>query len=308
MDKAEYERAHCWEPIDLVKGDDAMTNFRRRARLQQARWRGDRPIGTHPIRGGAGARLLGSRLDLDYARRTGENFLSAAVLESVRHRLSYKESHQLLTQDRLWADLLSSMPMCFNLFGELANDAEAANQLVQHLWPRSTARFVELKFEWSPGRCDPLYLGNKSAFDAAFLLTETAGGRSVLGIETKYHERLPKPEDPGSRLERYIEIAERADIFVPGSIDSLAHGPLQQIWQDHLLVLSMLQHPSASWRKGRFALLYPGGNVAYANAAQSYRHTLRDDSSFVAMTLEDVLSCRAFRPELRHVFTERYLW
>jgi hypothetical protein len=37
-----------------------------------------------------------------------------------------KKARQLIQQQRLWADLLSSQPMCFNLFGELAADLELA--------------------------------------------------------------------------------------------------------------------------------------------------------------------------------------
>jgi hypothetical protein len=56
------------------------------------------------------------------------NFLTPTILQQVRKRLAEPETHQLIKQDRLWGDLLSSQPMCFNLFGELAGDMELATR------------------------------------------------------------------------------------------------------------------------------------------------------------------------------------
>ena len=59
------------------------------------------------------------------------------------------------------------MPMCFNLFGDLAGpDPELANAAVRRWWPDAPSVVTEIKFEYSPGRLDPTYLGNRSAFDA----------------------------------------------------------------------------------------------------------------------------------------------
>ena len=57
-----------------------------------------------------------------------------------------------------------------------------------------------VRFEWSLGRLDPDHLGNRSAFDVAFELTDPAGGHGVVGVETKYHEHAaveaaPNPND-----------------------------------------------------------------------------------------------------------------
>jgi hypothetical protein len=49
-------------------------------------------------------------------RASVANFLTAAARSAVDARLGHKEHHQLLKEDRPWADLLSSMPLCFNLF------------------------------------------------------------------------------------------------------------------------------------------------------------------------------------------------
>ncbi len=60
---------------------------------------------------------------------------------------------------------------------------------------------------------------------------------------TAYHgvnkRQPPKPD----RLPRHREITERSRIFNPGAIDAVNGTELIHIWLEHLLVLSMLQHP-----------------------------------------------------------------
>jgi hypothetical protein len=66
-------------------------------------------------------RELGSRLEFGQAKERGE-LLMPTILDQVNKRLAQPEAHQLIQQERLWADPLSSQPMCCNLFGELAAD------------------------------------------------------------------------------------------------------------------------------------------------------------------------------------------
>lgn len=61
----ELEAMHCWEAADRVPGRPAMTEFRRRLRYHQARWRemNGHPVGSQPIApipGGGSGRLVGT--------------------------------------------------------------------------------------------------------------------------------------------------------------------------------------------------------------------------------------------------------
>jgi hypothetical protein len=248
-------------------------------------------------------------LELAFARDTAINFLSPQAAVAVRDRLAYSEAHQTLNEDRLWADLLSSMPMCFNLFGPLQADRTAATRWSRR-WHSDEEWIVShIKFEWSPGRRDSKYLGNRSAFDAAVLLEHVVGDKGVIGIETKYHDAPESPRPP--RLEtaaRYLEVAERSGVFVPGAAENLMKSNLQQVWQDHLLLLSMLQKDRGGWKWGRFLLLYPARNTAFAAAARRYRDFLVDDRTFASMTLEELLESGAFGERTQKELSERYLW
>lgn len=312
--RKELEAHRCWEPTDKVAGDAETTAFRRRARLHQALWREARglPEGTQPSRPRPGVtpRPLGSRLDLEHARRTGANFLSDSARRAVQERIEQPEHGQTLMTDRLYADLLSSMPMCFNLFGPLWAEPDLAASLLRAWCGEAAAEVAAVRFEWSPGRLQPgRFLENRTSFDAAFDLRLGDGARATIGVETKYHERCAGEAAPGAaRLERYRVVAERSGAFLPGAVDAIVGGPLQQIWLDHLLALSLLQDREQPRRWVKFVLVHPGKNPSYARAATDYRGWLADSSTFEVMTLEELLAVAALPAPIEAAFRQRYLW
>lgn len=318
--RAELELAGCWTAVDRVPHDPAMTTFKRTARLRQASWREvhGHPMGGQRIPATDGApriRNSGTRIPLDYATATGANFLSPAVRRSVERRLDSTERHQTLDAERLWCDLLSSMPLCFNLFGEAAVDLDHARNTFALGWPDLPGHIEEVRFEWSPGRRDRDYLNNRSAFDAAVLTRAADGSRGVLGIETKYHEHAKAEKVPMAhvdprrdRLGRYREVTDRSGVFVGGALDKILGTDLQQLWLDHLLVLAMLQHPSDEWTWGRFVLVAPERNTSFAAAADRYRKLLVDESTFECRPIESLLDAGLLPAEVEAAFRERYLW
>jgi hypothetical protein len=310
--REELEAAYCWDPEDEVPGRPGMTVFRRRLRLHQARWRQTKghPVGTQPIvpREGKPSRPVGSRLPLDYARETGANFVTAGAFEVVSARTSAKEPHQTLDHQRLWADMLWSPSLAFNLFGELAADTKLADQAVQTWWPKTPGTVSDVRFAHSPGRLDPKYLNSLRAFDVAFVLDQGDGTHGILAVNVKYHERrkaeIPKPEN----LHRYVEVAERSDAFAPGAIDSLSgRGELAVMWLEHLLMFSMLQQESGEWTWGRLVVVHPAGNTDMAELSERYSPMLVDESTFSTVTLEEMLRNGALPAGTRGLLAERYL-
>jgi hypothetical protein len=289
----------------------------RRARFRQALWRGVRPTGFEPYAGADDEKCqknqrtpvtVGSRLELNFAKSSTANFLTRAAHEAALARIAAPEPHQMLSEDRLWADLLSSMPLCFNLFGDLAADPFRASRAVRAWFPDAPEATVRVLFEHSPGRRDPLFLGNQTAFDAA-LYIEGNGSTGIIGIETKYHEHAAHQAPPkDSALRRYEQVTKRSGVFASGWRKELIGTELQQIWLDHLLVLSMLQHPSKRWSWGRSVLVYPQENSSFASAVRRYAAVLTDSTTFEARTLEELLAAPGALPDTTvNVFRERYL-
>ena len=288
-----------------------MTEYRRRLRYHQARWRAahGHPIGTQPIvpRPGVPVRPVGSRLPLDYGRDTGASFLTAAALAAARERAAVTEPHQSFDHQRLWADLLSSAALSFNLFGDLAADLARADRAVHTWWPDAPGTVCDVRFAHSPGRLDPGYLNSLRAFDVAFVLDVGGGERAVIGVDTNYHERN-KVEQPKPRnAARNMEVCDRSGAFAPSARQLLGRSDLAVMWLEHLLLHSMLQHESGTWTWGRYVVVYPEGNVDLTDAVTRYRAFLADDATYASMTVEELLAARALPVTTTKALRARYL-
>lgn len=310
LSRQALEAMHCWEADDQVPRRPEMTDFRRRSRYHQARWQeaNGHPIGSQPFApkpDGGSARPVGSRLPLAYARETGANFLTPGALDAARARTSITEPHQSFDHQRMWADLLSSEALAFNLFGDLAGDVGLADRAVHTWWPDAPGTVRELLFAHSPGRLDPAYLGNLIAFDVAFVLDLGDRTQGIIGVDTKYHERTKREIPKPTRLPRYLEVVKRSGIFGPKAIEAVNGTDLLVMWLEHLLVLSMLQHPSGTWAWGRYVVVHPAGNTDFAEACARYRALLVDQSTFSSATIEELLDAGALPPPTAAALRDR---
>jgi hypothetical protein len=311
--KDELEAERCWEADDLVPRRPLMTEFRQRTRLHQARWREahGHPIGTQPYKPHPSrppARLVGSRIPLAYGEETGANLITPAALEAARARMSRVERHQSVDHQRLWADLLSSEALAFNLFGDLAADGALADEAIHAWWPDAPGTVHDVRFLYSPGRLDPEYLNSLRAVDAAFVLDRGDGTEGIVGIDVKYHERAKSETPKPQNLRIYTRVAERSGIFRPGAIDEVkGRSELAVMWLEHLLLLSMVQHARGQWTWARYVVVHPAGNVDIAELCARYRSLLRDRASFDSMTLEHLLDTGALPTATTAALRERYL-
>ena len=306
------EAAHCWEADDRVPRRPEMTEFRRRLRYHQSQWREAQgyPIGSQPIApkpNGGTVRLVGSRLPLAYAQETGANFVTVGALDAAKARTSVIEPHQSIDHQRLWADLLWSPAMAFNLFGDLAADLSVADGAVHTWWPDAPGTVREIRFAHSPGRLDPAWLGNLVDWDVAFIVDGGDDTKGIVGVVTAYHEVNKRQPPKPKRLPRYREITDRSGFFGPGAIDAVNGTDLIHIWLDHLLVLSMLQHSSGAWRWGRLVVVHPAGNSDFANACARYRDLLVDQSTFSSMSIEELLDADVLPTQTTALLRDRYL-
>jgi hypothetical protein len=106
------QRHRVYIPLD--------TRFRSAARLSQALYREEHklPIGTYFAEDGH-RHKLGSRIAWK-AGNAGANFLSEKIFYTARRELMYCEIGSFIDAERLACNLLTSMPLVFNLFAPMA--------------------------------------------------------------------------------------------------------------------------------------------------------------------------------------------
>ena len=285
---------HAYKTVDV-------SAFQRRARVLQSLWREEQ--GFEP--GDHAGDPLGSRLRMPEAQEQLMNFITPAVRGVVRREvLGHASEDKLYGKPRIFNDLLSSQPLCFNLFGELADDLNLASSVISELTGGRLERVTAIDFEVSPGRRDPRYLNDRSAFDV-FLRGEDSGSRPCfVGIEVKYHENLLGPAAEHKR--RYDEVADAMGCFVDDR-SRLKQAPIQQIWRDHLL--AGITQIEDGYIDGLFVTLYPANNRHVATALEEYGQQLVARDSFDAWTLEQFVAAlrRHSAAPWIELFEERYL-
>jgi hypothetical protein len=275
------EKVLASEKVDI-------STFQRQARVLQSLWRIEQGFdcGLHVHRDVS--RPLGSRLAMPWAQTTLANFLTENIRAVVRHEVldPRNSGGKLFGIPRIFNDLLSSQPLCFNLFAELRFDLELASRIVARLTDGRFSSVQAIDFEHSPSRSDRRYTADRSAFDVFLTCTTKAGARGFVGIEVKYHENLLGKA--AAHRDRYDEVASAMQCFRAESAPRLRESPYQQIWRDHLLAGAVRQ--ADKYDDGIFVMLYPRANEHCHVAATNYTTFLSDGSTFACWLLEDVLN------------------
>jgi hypothetical protein len=131
--------------------------------------------------------------------------------------------------------------------------------------------------------------------------------RGVLGIWGRLHERAKRETPKPIRLAHSRAIADRSGVFAPEAFDAVNGTDLTVMWLQHLLVLSMLQHPGNRWAWGRLVVVHPSGNVDYAQACKRYCSLLVDPSTFASVTIEDLLDANTLPATTTAALRDRYV-
>ena len=297
---------YAWEP----KTDTE--DFRWRLRLLQSHWRTERGLAMGNYRG----KLRGACLVETEAKKTSlPNYLTENICTVVRREVEdqNRSKGKLYQKPEIYIHLLASQPLCFNLFGELARDHDdlgLASRVLSDMSGGRVGQVTAIEFEWSPGREDIRYTGDKSAFDIYVKYKGAKGRRGFLGIEVKYHENLTEDTKNSypKHSDRYDKIAKEMDCFHKKGLQELRQaGRLQQMWRDHLLVGA--HRKEDKFDEACFVFLYPEVNTACSSAVEEYGKCLSDIDTFDAWTLDDFVAClkRHTDAEWVRLFHDRYL-
>jgi hypothetical protein len=282
---------HATSDVEIVRyprGPQSATDspFKARMRAHQSWYRAEVlrvPYGTGP--GPESTAERGSMLVEADANR-GSNFVSPEVFDLAKRRIA--EGHGV-EEFRCLHNMLSSQPMCFNLFGPLALDRDLATTCMRALFPSEVARVLEVRIEHAPAP-RARYLDDRSAFDAFVVYERTDGTRAFLGIETKLTETFStkNPRDPS----RYVAQARRSPAIWPrGDDPALANPRWYQLWRNHLLVEAVRLDGAAGYAAGRLAVVHHPADIDCAEAIAGYRALLAPgDASLLALPVDRLVA------------------
>ncbi|WP_146618406.1 PGN_0703 family putative restriction endonuclease [Lujinxingia litoralis] len=209
------------------------------------------------------------------AENPGLNFLTPEIAEYTRARSRYVVCHGgTLEEDRLYRNMLSSMPMCFNIFGYWRQYPMTAASLLGELLDLDIAAITAMEVEWIPRGAHPL--GDKTAFDADVEYLTHDNEPGFLGIETKYTEPFSAKEYD---RESYRALTTPANGCKEGAADVLVKRATNQLWRNLLLVKAVQK--AEGFKHGHVVVLALADDKGAAKAVEGVREQLEVPESCV---------------------------
>ena len=250
-------------------------------RYLQSLWRESNEIPVKKIEGQSDNEVYGN-----YTSAPSANFMTEGIRSLVDYELSPEnKGDRLIEETRLRSNLLSSQPLCFNLFGELKLNPDKALLFFNTLYDDYFKSIDKIEFEYNPARRDPRLTGDRSAFDVFVEYTSAVGRKGFIGIEVKYSETLNEGantvddilnkqfcDEPRTRRDRYRELSK--GLFAETSFGELEKLPAFQIWRDHLLAVSMCKAFPDKYYEGVFLFLAPYSNKNCRDGVEKYKNLL----------------------------------
>lgn len=125
---------------------------------------------------------------------SGKNFLMKETFEYAKQRVKDRKESETIDEFRLFNNLLSSMPMAFNLFHPLMlllkQEPAKVTQAIQSVFMNMPVfEVTEIGLEFIPTPVEK-YTKDKSAMDAYIKFLDNNGGKHIIAIETKYTDVL----------------------------------------------------------------------------------------------------------------------
>lgn len=254
----------------LSKGDDPFTA---RMRFHQSWYREHvlkRPAGPNPS---ARNQIYGNMLRPEDGA-AGLNFLTDTVRAAVAARLA--KGKKGIELKRLQCNMLSSQPMCFNLFGHLAMDPNLATHLMAVLpaFPIG-AKVTKVDFEFAP---DPeTHLKDSTAFDAFVEYRRPDGKMGFFGIETKLTE--PFSQEEYCYDERYSKWEDKSGWWWrAGPEKAFPDKCFNQLWRNHLLAFAILNQTKPRYIEGHCAVVWHPKDSSCKKSIYAYRQHLREET------------------------------
>lgn len=245
--------------------------------------------------------------------KTGDSFFFLQTFQYANERLKKKLKEETIDAYRLHNNMLSSMPLAFNLFHPLMMIKEkypkALSKMIQDAFTALPIYEVDdIKIEFIPTPVKD-YTNDKSAMDAAIIFKDEEGEKYLLAIEVKYTDSLGT--NKASDNEFKFTTAKEIEQFTSEGLKIIKDG-CQQIYRNYLLTEKYrLIH---GIKEAYSIVLAPKDHPSTSKEIQTLKHNLKPEFHYKILK-EDLegfiekleLSCPVEFKDWLNAFDERYL-
>ncbi|MDP3358321.1 MAG: hypothetical protein Q8S41_03130 [Lutibacter sp.] len=224
---------------------------------------------------------------------TGSNFISESAFEFAKQKSLDKQIIKDLTIEeyRLFNNMLSSMPMCFNLFSDLrkmllTNESEVSN-IIKLMFKEidwiDKVTYIDIEFIPTPIKD---YTNDKSAFDALIIVKDKKGKKGVISIETKYTDLLGSNTSKNSDTKN--KIVQEGNFFDEQLMDKLRLKGYKQIHRNFILTYAYAKKNNFSnWAN---VIISPEEDyLSIKEIAELKQHMTKYDNCIFKISLEDIV-------------------
>jgi len=261
-------------------------------RLHQGWWRTNvlcEEAGPHPIKNNEEVCNVISDGEISQSNFLSENGFKAAEMVLAQRG---SENLGIVEPVRLFNNLLSSQPLCFNFFGELKFDRDFGLQVLRTFYEDLTA-LNDVFFEFAPKEN---YTKDNSAFDIAFEVM-VGDRKGLIGLECKYTDTFSyKPSksnvhygDKGNKNhDTYLSIYNSAqNKFASSYYDFVQSKDFNQLFRNQLIAESLITHGKYDFvRTGLFC--YQQDSYAI-ETARTFKSMLSNPDQFKLITYSDFI-------------------
>lgn len=247
---------------------------------------------------------------------SGKNFLMKETFEYAKKRVKNRKDNETIDEFRLFNNLLSSMPMAFNLFHPLMllleENPEKVTLAIRSIF-KNIPVFVVTKIglEFIPTPIEK-YAKDKSAMDAYIQFQDNNGEKYIIAIETKYTDILGLNEAHNCEEQKQMLIdtglfyAEFEGLLIANKIK------LTQIYRN--LLLTERYREVENLKDSYSVVLSPKEHPSTEKEIRSVTEYLKPEYAYKlsAATLEDfvdtMIQCLPeYYAQVYERFRERYL-
>jgi len=159
------------------------------------------------------------------------------------------------------------------------NGSEYATNVITSAFGINCVNITFIGMEYAPAPKER-YLNDGTAFDTYIEIVKSSGKKCGIGIEVKYTEqdyKIGKTEKINieNHDSQYWKTARSSGYFINPDDEIVGSDPLRQIWRNHLLGLTMVEHDDID--DFYSITLFPNGNGHFHKELPRYISLIKDE-------------------------------